>query len=305
MTVPGARAGAHVAPAHAHVRADLRLPLRAPARRHLPRPRLRVRRAREAWTSRRCVRRVGRLPLLFEPGTRVQLQRLHRRARAGGRGPLRADAGRVLRGAHPRPARHDRHRVPARATPTGSPRSTQPRAGAQRPARARPRSRAPAFLSGGGGLVSTAADYHRFTQMLLGGASSTACACSAPRTLRYMGRNHLPGGAELKAVARPTIYARPRTRAWASGSASRVVLDPAAHEGRRLAGRARLGRAGQHGVLGRPEGAHHGAVLHAAGAVEHLPAALAAAPARLPGAGGLMRAKLVGVPGSHPSSAPS
>ena len=27
----------------------------------------------------------------------------------------------------------------------------------------------PALLSGGGGLVSTAADYHRFTQMLLGG----------------------------------------------------------------------------------------------------------------------------------------
>ena len=25
----------------------------------------------------------------------------------------------------------------------------------------------PRFLSGGGGLVSTAADYHRFTQMLL------------------------------------------------------------------------------------------------------------------------------------------
>ena len=39
----------------------------------------------------------------------------------------------------------------------------------------------PTLLSGGGGLISTAADYHRFTQMLLGEGSSwtAASACSA------------------------------------------------------------------------------------------------------------------------------
>ena len=63
----------------------------------------------------------------------------------------------------------------------------------------------PAFLSGGGGLVSTAADYHRFTSMLLGEGELDGVRLLGTRTLRYMGRNHLPGGAELKAVARPTI----------------------------------------------------------------------------------------------------
>ena len=79
-----------------------------------------------------------------------------------------------------------------------------------------------------------------------------------------------------------------------------VGRGPGRGQDRRLAGRARVGRRGQHGVLGRSRRAHHGAVLHAAAAVQHLRAAPAAAPARLPGAGGLMRAKLVGVAGSHP-----
>ena len=48
---------------------------------------------------------------------------------------------------------------------------------------------APDFLSGGGGLVSTAADYHRFTRMLL----ADGAPLLGTRTLRYMARNHLPG----------------------------------------------------------------------------------------------------------------
>src|SRR3954447_20543973 len=55
--------------------------------------------------------------------------------------------------------------------------------------------RPPSMLAGGGGLVSTAADYHRFTSMLVAGGAPLL----GSRTLRYMGRNHLPGGAELKA----------------------------------------------------------------------------------------------------------
>ncbi len=65
----------------------------------------------------------------------------------------------------------------------------------------------PSMLSGGGGLVSTAADYHRFTQMLLregaydpapGGADRGRLLGS--RTVRYMTRNHLPGDVDLQAL---------------------------------------------------------------------------------------------------------
>jgi len=63
----------------------------------------------------------------------------------------------------------------------------------------------PSMLSGGGGLISSAADYHRFTQMLLregayGPAHGSAQAgrLLGSRTVRYMTRNHLPGGADLQ-----------------------------------------------------------------------------------------------------------
>jgi CubicO group peptidase (beta-lactamase class C family) len=55
----------------------------------------------------------------------------------------------------------------------------------------------PAFLAGGSGLVSTAADYHRFTQLLLRGGEYDGARVLGSRTLRYMTRNHLPGGLDL------------------------------------------------------------------------------------------------------------
>jgi CubicO group peptidase (beta-lactamase class C family) len=61
----------------------------------------------------------------------------------------------------------------------------------------------PSMLSGGGGLVGTAADYHRFTQMLLGEGQLEATRLLSPRTVRYMTSNHLPGGADLEAFGRP------------------------------------------------------------------------------------------------------
>jgi CubicO group peptidase (beta-lactamase class C family) len=57
--------------------------------------------------------------------------------------------------------------------------------------------RPPTFLSGGGGLISTAADYHRFTQLLLRGGELDGVRLLGPRTLRFMTRNHLPGGRDL------------------------------------------------------------------------------------------------------------
>jgi len=55
----------------------------------------------------------------------------------------------------------------------------------------------PEFLAGGGGLLGTAADYHRFTQMLLRGGELDGVRLLGSRTVRFMRRNHLPGGQDL------------------------------------------------------------------------------------------------------------
>ena len=60
----------------------------------------------------------------------------------------------------------------------------------------------PALLSGGGGLVSTAADYARFTSMLVRGGELDGVRVLGPRTLSYMTQNHLPGGQSLSKIGR-------------------------------------------------------------------------------------------------------
>ena len=85
--------------------------------------------------------------------------------------------------------------------------------------------RRPDFLSGGGGLVSSAADYHRFTNMLLADGRPLL----GPRTLRFMARNHLPGGAELEAFARPVAaFAETAFAGHGFGLGFSVVEDPVA-----------------------------------------------------------------------------
>lgn len=59
----------------------------------------------------------------------------------------------------------------------------------------------PTVLSGGGGLVSSARDYHRFMRMLLGGGTLDGNRLLGNRTVRYMTRNHLPGGVDLAEIA--------------------------------------------------------------------------------------------------------
>lgn len=60
---------------------------------------------------------------------------------------------------------------------------------------------APVFLSGGGGLVSTMTDYHRFCEMLRRGGELDGMRIVGPRTLAFMTRNHLIGGACLAEIA--------------------------------------------------------------------------------------------------------
>ncbi|ALO45999.1 serine hydrolase domain-containing protein [Pseudohongiella spirulinae] len=49
------------------------------------------------------------------------------------------------------------------------------------------------FESGGGGLLSTAEDYMRFSQMVLNGGELDGQRIIGNKTLEYMTRNHLPG----------------------------------------------------------------------------------------------------------------
>jgi CubicO group peptidase (beta-lactamase class C family) len=61
--------------------------------------------------------------------------------------------------------------------------------------------RTPMMPGGGGGLVSTLADYWRFCEMLRRGGELDGVRIIGPRTLRMMGANHLPGGKDLASSA--------------------------------------------------------------------------------------------------------
>jgi CubicO group peptidase (beta-lactamase class C family) len=88
----------------------------------------------------------------------------------------------------------------------------------------------PVMLSGGGGLVSTAADYHRFMQMLLPRDASPAGELEgvrllSPRTVAYMTRNHLPGNKDLATFGRPLNAESPQA-GTGFGLGFAVVIDP-------------------------------------------------------------------------------
>jgi len=85
--------------------------------------------------------------------------------------------------------------------------------------------RPPTFLSGGGGLVSTAADYHRFTQMLLRGGELEGARLLGTRTIEYMTQNHLPDGVDLEEFGRP-LFAETTFEGVGFGLGFSVVDDP-------------------------------------------------------------------------------
>ena len=86
----------------------------------------------------------------------------------------------------------------------------------------------PTALSGGAGLVSTATDYHRFTQMLLRGGELDGARLLGTRTVRYMTRNHLPGGVDLEAFGRP-LFAETTFEGVGFGLGFSVVQDDVAN----------------------------------------------------------------------------
>ena len=85
----------------------------------------------------------------------------------------------------------------------------------------------PQALMGGSGLVSTAHDYHRFTQMLLNEGELDGVRLLGSRTLRYMTRNQLPGGADLAVFGRP-LFAETPFDGVGFGLGFGVVTDPVA-----------------------------------------------------------------------------
>lgn len=83
------------------------------------------------------------------------------------------------------------------------------------------------FLSGGGGLVGTTADYFRFCQMLLDGGVLEGVRILAPRTVELMTINHLPGDAQLADVARPGAYGETGFEGMGFGLTMAVSRGPA------------------------------------------------------------------------------
>lgn len=82
------------------------------------------------------------------------------------------------------------------------------------------------FESGGAGLLSTAADYHRFCAMLLGGGALDGARLVSPKTLALMTANHLPGGGDLTRLSR-SLFSEATQAGTGFGLGFAVLTDPA------------------------------------------------------------------------------
>lgn len=86
----------------------------------------------------------------------------------------------------------------------------------------------PELIAGGSGLVSTAQDYHRFTQLLLNEGTYDGVKLLGSRTVRYMTRNHLPGNQDLAALYSGGGFSETIFDGIGFGLGFGVVMDPAA-----------------------------------------------------------------------------
>ena len=84
----------------------------------------------------------------------------------------------------------------------------------------------PTFLSGGGGLVSTAMDYLRFCTMLLNKGELDGRRILGRKTVEYMTVNHLPGNADLAAMGQSS-FSETSYEGIGFGLGFSVVLDAA------------------------------------------------------------------------------
>ncbi|MET7290551.1 serine hydrolase domain-containing protein [Streptomyces griseoloalbus] len=89
------------------------------------------------------------------------------------------------------------------------------------PLRGRPR-----FLSGSGGMVASAHDMHRFMELLRRRGELDGTRLLAPETVDLMTRNHLPGGADLRAFGSRPAHDEPGNEGVGFGLGVSVVIDP-------------------------------------------------------------------------------
>lgn len=86
----------------------------------------------------------------------------------------------------------------------------------------------PTFLAGGGGLVSTMADYLRFCRMLLGGGELDGRRVLGRKTVELMTINHLPGNGSMAEFALPGGYGEVGFDGMGFGLGMAVSQGPAA-----------------------------------------------------------------------------
>lgn len=83
------------------------------------------------------------------------------------------------------------------------------------------------FNSGGGGLASTVADYHRFCRMLLNGGALDGVQIIGPKTLELMTANHLPGGQDLTQMSK-SLFSEAEMAGIGFGLGFATTIDSAA-----------------------------------------------------------------------------
>lgn len=82
------------------------------------------------------------------------------------------------------------------------------------------------MLLGGGGLVSTLADYHRFCRMLLNRGTLDGVRVIGGKTLDLMTANHLPGGGDLTQHSK-ALFSEAENAGTGFGLGFAVTIDPA------------------------------------------------------------------------------
>jgi CubicO group peptidase (beta-lactamase class C family) len=92
----------------------------------------------------------------------------------------------------------------------------------------RDRTQPAVFLSGGAGLISTASDYLRFTQMLLRRGELDGVRLLAPSTVDLMRVNHLPGGALITPPFGRGLMGGPGDEGRGFGLGFSPLVDPVA-----------------------------------------------------------------------------
>jgi CubicO group peptidase (beta-lactamase class C family) len=84
----------------------------------------------------------------------------------------------------------------------------------------------PSFISGGGGLCSTAADYLTFCRALINGGELGGVRLLGPKTLKLMTTNHLPDGRDLPSMSR-SMFSEANYNGIGFGLGFAVTMDSA------------------------------------------------------------------------------